>query len=70
MHNSQTYRSKFGLLFLSLLIALASEPVGCSEEVDGEFCYRKEDCENDLHLFATNVSCFHAFTSFTIKTSS
>lgn len=47
---------RFGLL----LIVLISKPIKCSEE-EGEFCYRKEDCENDLHLFATNVSLFVDF---------
>lgn len=59
--NLQTASSKLGLLFLGVLIAVTglTRPIECQSEAaenDGEFCYRKEDCENDLHLFATNVS--------------
>lgn len=51
------------MIFLNLLILICSINYTKTFENNNndEFCYKKSDCENDLHLFGTNVSfiCYY-----------
>ena len=47
-------------MLISLIICIVKSTTENELDTTG-FCMRKEDCENDLHLFATNVSAIGNF---------